>query len=108
MDTIKDKVEELVKAILGSPDYVSLQKAQQQVNSIPGLADKIREFSWKNYELQNSDADDFCEQMEEFAEQYQEFCKEPAVSQYLEQEVRMCRVLQEINARILDSVELVL
>ena len=64
MDTINDKVEELVRAIQGSPDYVSLQKAQEQVNSIPGLADKIREFSWKNYELQNSDAEDFHEQME--------------------------------------------
>lgn len=108
MDTIKDKVEELVAAIQESTEYRSFQEAEQQVCSIPGLADKIKEFCWKNYELQNSGAEDLYERMEEFENQYREFRRNPVVAQYLERELRICRMLQEINARITNSVELMI
>jgi len=99
MDTVKNKVEELVAAILESSEYRSFREAGQQVMDVPGLAD---------YELQNSGAEDLYEQMEEFENQYREFRKNPIVSRYLEHELRICRMLQEINARITNSVELML
>lgn len=108
MDTIKDKVEELILAIQESTEYRSFQEAGQQVCSVPGLSDKIKEFCWKNYELQNSGAEDLYERMEEFENQYREFRKDPVVAQYLERELRICRMLQEINAKITNSVELML
>ena len=108
MDTVKNKVEELVAAILESTEYRSFQEAEQQVMGVPGLAEEIKEFCWKNYELQNSGAEDLYEQMEEFENQYREFRKNPIVSRYLEQELRISRMLQEINARITTSVELML
>ncbi|MBS6397041.1 MAG: YlbF family regulator [Clostridiales bacterium] len=108
MDTIKDKVDELVAAIRESTEYQSFQEAERQVSSVPGLADKIREFCWKNYELQNSGAEDLYERMEEFERQYKEFRTNPLVAQYLERELRICRMLQEISARITRSVDLVI
>lgn len=108
MDTIKDKVEELVAAIQESTEYQNFQEAERQVCSIPGLAEEIKEFCWKNYELQNSGAEDLYERMEEFEKQYREFRKNPVVAQYLERELRICRMLQEINARITNAVELML
>lgn len=108
MDTIKDKVEALVTAIHESTEYRSFQEAEAQVQSVPGLADKIKEFCWKNYEIQNSGAEDLYERMEDFEDQYREFRKNPVVSQYLERELRLCRMLQEINARITDSIELMI
>lgn len=108
MDTIQDKVDELIAAIQESIEYRNFQEAEVQVKSIPGLADKIREFCWKNYELQNSGAEDLYDKMEEFEKQYREFRKNPVVSQYLERELRICRMLQEINAQITNVVDLVL
>lgn len=108
MDTIKGKVDELVAAIHESTEYQNFQEAEQKVNSIPGLSEKIREFCWKNYELQNSGAEDLYERMEDFENQYREFRKNSVVSQYLESELRLCRMLQEINARITNSVELMI
>lgn len=108
MDTIKDKVDELIAAIQESSEYQNFQEAELQVKNIPGLADKIREFCWKNYEIQNSGAEDLYDKMEEFEQQYREFRKNPVVSQYLERELRICRMLQEINSQIINAVNLVL
>ena len=108
MDTINDKVEELVSAIQESTEYQNFQEAEREVRKVPGLAEKIREFCWKNYELQNSDADDLYERLEEFSAQYKDFRRNPVVERYLEHELRMCRMLQEINGKVMDIVELVI
>ena len=108
MDTIKDKVEALATAIQESTVYQSFQEAEQQVRSVPGLEEQIREFCWKNYEIQNSGAEDLYERMEEFERNYREFRENPIVSEYLEKELRLCRMLQEINARITNVAELVI
>ncbi|MCI8532559.1 MAG: YlbF family regulator [Lachnospiraceae bacterium] len=108
MDTINDKVEELVSAIQESTEYQNFQEAEREVRKVPGLAEKIREFCWKNYELQNSDADDLYERLEEFSAQYKDFRRNPVVERYLEHELRMCRILQEIHARLAGSVDLMI
>ena len=108
MDTINDRVEALVTAIHESTAYRSFQEAEEQVRRVPGLAEKIREFCWKNYEIQNSGDEDLYERMEDFENQYREFRRNPLASQYLERELRLCRMLQEINAKITDSIELVI
>lgn len=108
MDTIEKKVEELVAAIKESNEYQSFQDARKQVDLEPGLEEKIRKFCWENYELQSSDAEDLHERMKEFEEQYAELRRNTVAERYLEHELRMCRMLQEINARIMDVVDLVI
>lgn len=108
MDTIKDKVEELIAAIQESAEYQNFQAAGERVKDIDGLEDKVREFCWKNYELQKSNAEDLYEKVEAFEEQYRGFRENPIVSEYLEYELRMCRLLQEINTRITSSVDLMI
>lgn len=108
MDTIKEKVEELVDTILESTEYQNFQEAERQVRNVPGLADKIKAFSWENYEIQNQETEDLDGEMEAFVERYQEFRKDAIVDQYLERELRMCRMLQEIHARLTDIMDFVI
>lgn len=108
MDTIKDKVEELISAIRESTEYRNFQEAEQQVIRIPGLEEKIREYCWKNYEIQNSSSEDFSDRIEEFENQYRELREHPVVAQYLESELGICRMLQKINAEITKAVELMI
>lgn len=108
MDTIKEKVEELVDTILESTEYQNFQEAERQVRMIPGLADKIKAFSWENYEIQNQETEDLNEEMKAFEERYRDFRKDNVVEEYLEQELRMCRMIQEIHARITDIMDFVI
>ena len=98
MDVIKEKVEELRTVI----------EARRQVEQIPGLAEKIREFCWRNYELQNIDGEDLYERLEAFEAQFESFRRDPVVAAYLERELRMCRMMQEIHARLIDIVEILI
>ena len=100
MDIIKEKVEELVAAIEDSSEYQNFLAARKQVDLVPGLEE--------NYELQSSDEEGLYERMEAFEEQYEEFRRNTVVEKYLEHELRMCRMLQAINARIMDVVDLVI
>lgn len=108
MDTIKDKLEELVAAIQESDEYRNFQEAEEEVRKVPGLAEKIKEFCWKNYEIQNSDAEDLYERVEEFRAQYKAFRRNPVVERYLEHELRMCRILQEVDAKLTGIVDLMI
>lgn len=108
MDTIKEKVEELVDTILESTEYQSFQEAERQVRKVPGLADKIREFCWENYEIQNQETEDLDGEVEAFEERYRDFRKDNVVDEYLERELRMCRMLQEIHARLTDIMDFVI
>lgn len=108
MDLLDDKIEGLVKTIYESEEYRSFLEAKQMVYKVPRLAENIRSYCWQNYELQNSGTEDLYEKMEEFEAKYREFRKDPIVTVYLERELRMCRMLQEINARITDSVDIML
>lgn len=108
MDTIKEKVEELVDTILESTEYQSFQEAERQVRMVPGLADKIKAFSWENYEIQNQETEDLDGEMEAFVERYRDFRKDNVVDEYLERELRMCRMIQEIHARLTDIMDFVI
>lgn len=108
METIKEQVEALVTAIKESSEYRSFQEAEEQVASVPGLDKQIREYCWKSYEIQNGDVEGLEDRIEEFEGEYKNFRSQPIVSQYLESELRMCRMLQAVHARITDVVELMI
>lgn len=108
MEKIRDKVEELITVIRESDEYRNFQEAEREVESIPGLSDEIRKYCWENYEIQNSEAENLDERMEAFKEQYREFRENPVVARYLERELSMCRIIQEINAKITSVVKLMI
>jgi cell fate (sporulation/competence/biofilm development) regulator YlbF (YheA/YmcA/DUF963 family) len=108
MDTIKEQVEKLVSVIQESEMYREYVETAEQVKQVPGLEEKIREYRMKNYELQTSEVEDLYDRMEEFEQEYSDFRKDPLVSLYLERELRVCRMLQSISARITESVDLMI
>lgn len=108
MDNVRDCMEDLVNAIRASNEYQNFKEAEERVADVPGLVERIREYCWKNYELQTSDVEDLYERMEAFEDEYREFRKNPVVAEYLESELRICRMIQEINARITNVVELMI
>lgn len=98
----------MVTAIRESTEYQNFQEAEKKVRSVPGLEEKIREFCRKNYEIQKTAGDDLYERMDAFEKQYREFRRNPVVSQYLESELCICRMIQEIDVHITNAVELMI
>ncbi|MBQ8189007.1 MAG: YlbF family regulator [Lachnospiraceae bacterium] len=74
---------------------------KERVKQYPELKVQIDEFRQRNYKLQNEvDSATLFDEIDRFECEYEEFRKNPIVSQYLEAELAFCRMYQEISNMI--------
>ena len=65
----------------------------------------IDRFRQENFELQNSvQADELFDRTDEFSRRLGEFRKNPLVDAFLNAELDFCRMIQEINGKIVEAV----
>ena len=65
----------------------------------------IDRFRQENFELQNSaQADELFDRTDEFSRRLEEFRKNPLVDEFLNAELDFCRMIQEINGKIVEAV----
>ena len=65
----------------------------------------IDRFRQENFELQNSvQSDELFDRTDEFSRRLEEFRKNPLVDAFLNAELDFCRMIQEINGKIVEAV----
>ena len=104
MNKINNTVELLIAAILDSPEYRAYDEQRNKVNQFPELKAKIDEFRERNYLLQISDDADALEKLEQFEREYSDFLEEPLVADFLAAELAFCRMMQDVNLHITESL----
>lgn len=76
-------------------------RQKEYVKQYPDLKQKIDEFRQRNYKLQNeTDSDTLFDEIDRFEREYEEFRKNPIVSDFLAAELAFCRMYQEVNNQI--------
>lgn len=108
---MKDSVEiytsSLIRVIHDSDAYKEYKAVREKVARNPELKSQINRYRMECYQLQNSgDVESLYERMQEFDRKYEEFLKEPLVDEYLRCELAICRMLQQIAGKVVESVEL--
>ena len=74
---------------------------KEQVKQYPGLKQRIDDYRKKNYRLQNEmDSDALFDEIDRFEREYEDFRKNPVVSDFLAAELAFCRMCQEITEKI--------
>ncbi len=74
---------------------------RERIKQYPELKMQIDEFRKRNYKLQNeADSATLFDEIDRFEREYEEFRKNPLVSQYLEAELAFCRMYQSISNMI--------
>lgn len=107
MEEIKRYTDALVEAIKDSEAYRNFEEAKAQVAGEPELRDKVMAFRKRNYEMQNlEEGRDLYEEMERFEEEYREVRKNPVIRKYLQSELEICRIMQRINLKLAQAVDL--
>ena len=104
MSNVKNATEQLVAAVKDSTVYQEYRKQLALVKQCEGLKEKIDEFRERNYTLQNS-PDVAFDKLDALEREYEEFRREPLVSDFLAAELAFCRMMQEINNYITESVQ---
>jgi len=104
MSQVDEAVDGLVNAILGSDVYREYKQSLEKVKAFPDLKKQIDEFRMRNFELQQS-PDYAFDKMEQFQREYQSFRENPLVSEFLANELAFCRMVQDIECHLAESIE---
>lgn len=104
MNQIQKVTAELVAVIKGSTEYQNYKEQKDQMMQFPILKEKVDEFRKKNYELQNSRVDIF-EEADKLHQEYKEVMNHPVVRKFLDAENTICRVVQQINWQLIETLD---
>lgn len=101
MDTIEKNIKLLIQSVKESTEYREYKKCEEQLKAQGELFAKVEEFCARNYRLQNDTEDSgMLDVMERLRRESEELHKIPAAHEYLQTELNLCRLLQEISLEI--------
>jgi len=107
MNHIQDCTQELIRAILESDEYREFGRIRDKVREQPRLREEINRFRQHVFEVQNSQEPlDMYGEQERLCRDYDAFRRNPLVNDFLQSELRICRLIQQISMEIADSVDL--
>lgn len=107
MENVNACTQALIKAIQESEEYIHFSKLRDQVKEQPELRRQINEFRLLVFQVQNCQEplDMYAEQLR-LCRDYEEFRKDTLVNDFLQAELRICRMLQKITEDVADAVDL--
>lgn len=107
MEKIESCAKELVQAILESGEYRKFCEVRDRLAKEPELRRQVSEFRFHVFEVQNSDdVTDMYGEQEKLCKESEEFRKNPLVDEFLQAELRVCRILQKITRDMVKAVDL--
>ncbi len=104
MRNMEDAVLGFIGAIKDSEEYRDYTREKERVKQFPELKEQIDEYRRRNYVMQNSE-DTVFENIEEFEREYADLWEKPLVADFLAAELAFCRMMQEVNLRVTESLD---
>lgn len=106
MVEVEHELFTLVEAVKHSVTYKNYDRARIILKSDPELMERVHAYREENYRLQTSPDDGMLEdRIEAFAEANMELSEEPRVRAFLDAELALCRMLQEITDRVIEGID---
>ena len=107
MERVKSCTDALTDAILECEEYRRFCSLRDQVREKPELREQINSFRQHVFTVQNSQEPlDMYAEQERLCRDFEDFRKNPLVNDFLEAELRVCRILQRVTSEIADAVDL--
>lgn len=107
MSLVEERTDMLVQAIRESEEYQRFLKVKKEVEQNEMLCQKINEFRQKNFQLHISlEGEELYNAMDNFEKEYSDFRKDPLVNQFLAAELAMIRMIQHVEKKLVDAIDL--
>lgn len=104
MNQVQEIADALVAAIKKCEEYEEYQKARQKILQYPVLKREADAFRKRSYDLQRSGKDIFSEG-DRLAKDFEASVKNPVVWEYLDAENAFCRIVRQVNWKLLESLD---
>lgn len=105
MGQIEIALDQLVLVIKESDEYKRYQAARAKLHGYPELERNVHEFRKKNYQIQNSRNINLFDEVENLERENSQLRKNPLVEEYFVAELLFCRMMQQINWKIVDGLD---
>lgn len=94
------------KEVKQSEVYQEYERLLARLKEQPELYGKVNEFRKRNFDIQNNGSpDNMMERLEELDREYAWLRENALVDDFLDAEVRFCRMMQEIDALIVGELD---
>ena len=102
--SVEQSLDNLIDTIKNDDVYLEYKKQLDLLRQDPELKRQVDDFRKRNYDMQMGGDLDFAK-LESFREDYREFRTNPLVDSFLAAELDFCRMMQNINFKIIDAVD---
>jgi cell fate (sporulation/competence/biofilm development) regulator YlbF (YheA/YmcA/DUF963 family) len=107
MSSVWQCTESLTEAIAQSEEYKAYNEAREIISSNVELSIKLNEYRLRSFHLQNSaSSEEYLDELDLLELEYVQLKKDPKVIAFLATELRLCRMIQEINTAIAKLIDL--
>ena len=97
MDAVNRNIHLLLNSIQKSDVYRTYKKQEAILEKNPELVSRVQHFRSDNFRLQNA---------EQLARESAELRRNPEVNAYLDAELALCRMMQQICKTLTDGIEI--
>lgn len=98
MSDFDKEMENFIQKVYESDICREYFRQKEYIKQYPELKKQIDNFRQRNYQLQNeTDSSILFDEMDRFEQEYEEFRKNPIVSDFLAAELAFCRLYQRIS-----------
>ncbi len=105
MKQVINESRQLNEHIRASEEYQMYLKTKQALQENEELSKNLQEFRTKNYELQNRQGVNPYDEMIELTREYDELLHNSIVSDFLQAEQQICKLLQQVFDSIAEGLE---
>ncbi len=103
---IKNASVKFVKAVRDTEAYKKYYYQLETLKQNPELYQQVNEFRKHNFEIQNTtQVDELFDKMDSFEKEYERFCENPIVDDFLRAELAFCRMMQEATIFITEELD---
>ena len=106
MDAVNRNIHLLLNSIQKSDVYRTYKKQEAILEKNPELVSRVQHFRSDNFRLQNEERGNLLQDAEQLARESAELRRNPEVNAYLDAELALCRMMQQICKTLTDGIEI--
>ncbi|RDU22449.1 YlbF family regulator [Anaerosacchariphilus polymeriproducens] len=105
MNQIRQILDNLVKEIQKTEEYIHFIEAKKEIENYPDKVMIANDFRAKNFRLQTSDLELF-DEMDDLEQEFASCLQDRIIGDYLKAELELCNIIREINCTIIEPLEI--
>lgn len=107
LEEIKRNVDALLESIKNSEEYQEYKRQEKLLDNDPELKERVFQFRGSNFKMQNeADKDELLHVVDRLAAESAQLRRNPQVNAYLDAELAICRLMQDIVRKLTDGVDI--